>query len=291
MTGEGLYFFGLYVYIIITYKKHFKSAFYGGGMSKKLKRFPKGIIALGFLGLFFLIISPKVSPAQDRIPIPRIGITLEEADEPGEVALSLEILFLLTILSLAPAIIISVTSFTRIAIVFSFMRRALSTQQEPPNQILMGLAIFLTIFIMAPTILEVNDVAVRPYFQDEINAQEMFQRGIVPVREFMLRQTREKDIALFLRLGDIGRPRNPDDLPTYVIIPAFMISELTTAFKIGILLFIPFIVIDLIVASTLMSMGIIFLPPIMISLPFKIILFILIDGWHLLTFQLVNSFR
>ncbi len=260
-------------------------------MSKKLKRFPKGIIAFGFIALFFLIISPKVSPAQERIPIPRIGITLEEADDPREVALSLEILFLLTVLSLAPAIIISVTSFTRIAIVFSFMRRALSTQQEPPNQILMGLAIFLTIFIMAPTILEVNNVAVRPYFQNEINTQEMFQRGIVPVREFMLRQTREKDIALFLSLGEIERPRSPDDLPTYVIIPAFIISELTTAFKIGILLFIPFIVIDLIVASTLMSMGIIFLPPIMISLPFKIILFILIDGWHLLTFQLVNSFR
>ena len=260
-------------------------------MGKKLKRFPKGIIALGFVALFFLTISPKVSPAQDRIPIPRIGISLEEADEPREVALSLEILFLLTVLSLAPAIIISVTSFTRIAIVFSFMRRALSTQQEPPTQILMGLAIFLTIFIMAPTILEVNNVAVRPYFQNEINSQEMFERGIIPVREFMLRQTREKDIALFLRLGDVERPRNPDDLPTYVIIPAFIISELTTAFKIGILLFIPFIVIDLVVASTLMSMGIIFLPPIMISLPFKIILFILIDGWHLLTFQLVNSFR
>jgi flagellar biosynthetic protein FliP len=171
------------------------------------------------------------------------------------------------------------------------MRRALSTQQEPPNQILMGLAIFLTIFIMAPTILEVNNVAIKPYFEEEINATEMFQRGIVPVREFMFRQTREKDIALFLNLGNIERPRNQSDVPTYVIIPAFIISELTTAFKIGILLFIPFIVIDLIVASTLMSMGIIFLPPIMISLPFKIILFILIDGWHLLTFQIVNSFR
>ena len=144
---------------------------------------------------------------------------------------------------------------------------------------------------MAPTILEVNNVAIKPYFEEEINATEMFQRGIVPVREFMFRQTREKDIALFLNLGNIERPRNQSDVPTYVIIPAFIISELTTAFKIGILLFIPFIVIDLIVASTLMSMGIIFLPPIMISLPFKIILFILIDGWHLLTFQIVNSFR
>lgn len=260
-------------------------------MGKKFRKVKKGVTVFLFTALFLLVIYPKENFAQERIPIPRIGITLDEAQEPRDVALSLEILFLLTILTLAPAIIISVTSFTRIAIVFSFMRRALSTQQEPPNQILMGLAIFLTIFIMAPTILEVNNVALKPYFEEEINATEMFQRGIVPVREFMFRQTREKDIALFLNLGNIERPRNQSEVPTYVIIPAFIISELTTAFKIGILLFIPFIVIDLIVASTLMSMGIIFLPPIMISLPFKIILFILVDGWHLLTFQIVNSFR
>jgi flagellar biosynthetic protein FliP len=251
----------------------------------------KGLIALSLILLFLFILSLKEGHAQERIPIPRIGITLDEATEPRDVALSLEILFLLTVLSLAPAIVISVTSFTRIAIVFSFMRRALSTQQEPPNQVMMALAIFLTIFIMAPTIKEVNDVAVRPYFDQEITAVEMYQRGIVPVRAFMFKQTREKDIALFLRLGNIERPRNQDDVPTYVIIPAFIISELTTAFKIGILLFIPFIVIDLVVASTLMSMGIIFLPPIFVSLPFKILLFILVDGWHLLTFQLVNSFR
>ena len=260
-------------------------------MGKKFRKVRKGVVVFFFSALFLLVIYPGENFAQERIPIPRIGITLDEAQEPRDVALSLEILFLLTILTLAPAIIISVTSFTRIAIVFSFMRRALSTQQEPPNQILMGLAIFLTIFIMAPTILEVNNVAIKPYFEEEINTTEMFQRGIVPVREFMFRQTREKDIALFLNLGNIERPRNQSEVPTYVIIPAFIISELTTAFKIGILLFIPFIVIDLIVASTLMSMGIIFLPPIMISLPFKIILFILIDGWHLLTFQIVNSFR
>ncbi|UCB47000.1 MAG: flagellar type III secretion system pore protein FliP [Spirochaetota bacterium] len=251
----------------------------------------KGLIALSLILLLIFVLSLKEGFAQERIPIPRIGITLDEAREPRDVALSLEILFLLTILSLAPAIVISVTSFTRIAIVFSFMRRALSTQQEPPNQVMMALAIFLTIFIMAPTIKEVNDVAVKPYFDQEITAVEMYQRGIVPVRTFMFRQTREKDIALFLRLGNIERPRNQDDVPTYVIIPAFIISELTTAFKIGILLFIPFIVIDLVVASTLMSMGIIFLPPIFVSLPFKIILFILVDGWHLLTYQLVNSFR
>ncbi len=241
--------------------------------------------------LFLFFAQKQRSLAQERIPIPRIGITLDEAREPRDVALSLEILFLLTVLTLAPAIIISVTSFTRIAIVFSFIRRALSTQQEPPNQIMMGLAIFLTIFIMAPTIKEVNDNAVKPYFAKEITVEEMFQRGIQPVRHFMFRQTREKDIALFLRLGDVARPRNQGEVPTYVLIPAFIISELTTAFKIGILLFIPFIVIDLVVASTLMSMGIIFLPPVFISLPFKIILFILVDGWHLLTYQVVSSFR
>jgi flagellar biosynthetic protein FliP len=237
------------------------------------------------------LVPKKVSYAQERIPIPRIGISIDEAQEPRDVALSLELLFLLTVLTLAPAIIISVTSFTRIAIVFSFIKRALSTQQEPPNQIMMGLAIFLTIFIMAPTIQEVNDVAVRPYFNNEINAEQMFLQGMGPIREFMFRQTREKDIALFLRLGDVERPSNQEEVPTYVLVPAFIISELTTAFKIGILLFIPFIVIDLIVASTLMSMGIIFLPPVLISLPFKIILFILVDGWHLLTYQVVNSFR
>jgi flagellar biosynthetic protein FliP len=260
-------------------------------MNLRRKRVIRGVL-IGMLLVVCLTLMPRgESHAQERIPIPRVGISIDEAQEPRDVALSLELLFLLTILTLAPAIIISVTSFTRIAIVFSFIRRALSTQQEPPNQIMMGLAIFLTIFIMAPTIKEVNDVAVKPYFAKEINAEEMFQRSMGPIREFMFRQTREKDIALFLRLGDVERPRNQAEVPTYVLVPAFIISELTTAFKIGILLFIPFIVIDLIVASTLMSMGIIFLPPVLISLPFKIILFILVDGWHLLTYQVVNSFR
>jgi flagellar biosynthetic protein FliP len=260
-------------------------------MRRKTKKIIRGVLLCALLTISLTVIPRGEGHAQERIPIPRIGVTLDEAQQPRDVALSLELLFLLTVLTLAPAIIISVTSFTRIAIVFSFIKRALSTQQEPPNQVMMGLAIFLTIFIMAPTIKEVNDVAIRPYFAQEINAEEMFQRAIVPVREFMFRQTREKDIALFLRLGDVERPANQSEVPTYVLVPAFIISELTTAFKIGILLFIPFIVIDLIVASTLMSMGIIFLPPVLISLPFKIILFILVDGWHLLTYQLVSSFR
>lgn len=260
-------------------------------MKRILKRLRWGILPFFSLVLLLLLLSPGVSPAQERIPIPRIGITVDEAQRPRDVALSLEILFLLTVLSLAPAIIISVTSFTRIAIVFSFIRRALSTQQEPPNQVMMALAIFLTIFIMAPTIKQVNDAALKPYFAGQINAVELYRRGMEPVRTFMFRQTRERDIALFLRLGNVPRPRNQTEVPTYVLVPAFMISELTTAFKIGILLFIPFIVIDLVVASTLMSMGIIFLPPVFISMPLKIILFILIDGWHLLTYQVISSFR
>jgi flagellar biosynthetic protein FliP len=260
-------------------------------LKRILKRLRWGILPFFSLVLLLLLISPGVSSAQERIPIPRIGITVDEAQRPRDVALSLEILFLLTVLSLAPAIIISVTSFTRIAIVFSFIRRALSTQQEPPNQVMMALAIFLTIFIMAPTIKQVNDAALRPYFAGQINAVDMYRRGMEPIRTFMFRQTRERDIALFLRLGNVARPRNQTEVPTYVLVPAFMISELTTAFKIGILLFIPFIVIDLVVASTLMSMGIIFLPPVFISMPLKIILFILIDGWHLLTYQVISSFR
>ncbi len=256
------------------------------------KKFFRSWVALLLLVIIIsFVLIPEHGFSQERIPIPRIGITVDEANKPRDVALALEILFLLTVLSLAPAIIISVTSFTRIAIVFSFVRRALSTQQEPPNQIMMALAIFLTLFIMAPTIKQVNDNAIKPYFKKEISAVEMYKRGMVPIREFMFKQTREKDIALFLKLGNLKRPKNRSEVPTYVLIPAFMISELTTAFKIGILLFIPFIVIDLVVASTLMSMGIIFLPPVFISLPFKIILFILVDGWHLLTYQLVSSFH
>jgi len=251
----------------------------------------KLVLFVSLLLIFLTFLPVGYIYAQERIPIPRINITLDEATGRRDVALSLEILFLLTVLTLAPAIVISVTSFTRIAIVFSFIRRALSTQQEPPNQIMMALAIFLTIFIMAPTIKEVNDTAIRPYFDGKISAEQMFNRGIQPIREFMFRQTREKDIALFIHIGNVKRPRNRDEVPTWVLIPAFMISELTTAFKIGILLFIPFIVIDLVVASTLMSMGIIFLPPVMISLPLKILLFILVDGWNLLTFQIVNSFK
>lgn len=226
-----------------------------------------------------------------RMPIPRIAFDIREAAGPRETALSLQILFLLTILTLAPAIIMMMTAFTRVVIVLDFIKRALSLQQMPPNQIIVGLSIFLTFFIMAPTFTQVNEQALQPYLKGKIDSEAFFNKGMEPMRGFMFRQTREKDIALFIRLAKIPKPKTQKDVPSYCLIPAFMISELKRAFEIGIYIFIPFIVIDMIVASALMAMGMIMLPPVMISLPFKIILFILVDGWNLLAYELVRSFR
>jgi len=226
-----------------------------------------------------------------RIPIPKITVGVDEAKKPSDVSLALEILALLSIITLAPAIIMMVTSFIRILIVFSFISRALATQQMPPMQILTSLALFLTFFIMSPTLNEMNKNALQPYLKREIDVGTFYKRAITPLRKFMFKQTRKKDIALFIHLGRLKRPKNRDEVPTYVLIPAFMLSELTTAFKIGILIFIPFIIIDLVVASTLMSMGMIMLPPVMISLPLKIVLFVLVDGWHLITYSMVRSFH
>jgi flagellar biosynthetic protein FliP len=226
-----------------------------------------------------------------RMPIPKITFDIKEAAQPHDVALSLQVLFLLTILTLAPAIIMMMTAFTRVVIVLDFIKRALSLQQMPPNQIIVGLAIFLTFFIMAPTFTKINEEALQPYMKGAIDNETFFNRGVEPLRGFMFRQTREKDIALFIRLAKLQKPKNQKDVPTYCLIPAFMISELKRAFEIGIYIFIPFIVIDMIVASALMAMGMIMLPPVMISLPFKIVLFILVDGWNLLIYELVRSFR
>jgi len=225
-----------------------------------------------------------------RMPIPKIAFDIEEASSPKDVALSLQILFLLTILTLAPSIIMMMTSFTRVVIVLDFVKRALSLQQMPPTQVIVGLAIFLTIFIMAPTFTEVNEKALQPYLNGEINNAQFYERGMKPLRTFMFKQTRQKDIALFIEMAKLEKPKNQDEVPSYCLIPAFMISELKRAFEIGVYLFIPFIVIDMIVASALMAMGMIMLPPVMISLPFKIILFVLVDGWNLLTYELVRSF-
>ncbi|MTI48004.1 flagellar type III secretion system pore protein FliP [Sporosalibacterium faouarense] len=204
---------------------------------------------------------------------------------------SIQLLVLFTILALLPAIVIMMTSFTRIIIVLSFIRNAVGTQQTPPNQVLIGLALFLTFFIMAPVATEINDNAIQPYLNEEIGQDVAIERGIEPLRNFMLKQTEGKDLSLFMDIAQIDEVENTDDIPTKALVPAFVIGELRKAFKMGFILFIPFLVIDMIVASTLMSMGMMMLPPIMISLPFKILLFILVDGWHLVIRSLVLSFN
>lgn len=250
----------------------------------------KKFMLLTLLVLLLLTATPALSQTGPGFTLPRITFGVDQARTPTEVATSLQVLLLLTVLSLAPAFVIMMTGFIRIAIVFSFARMALATQQMPPNQVLMGLALFLTIFVMAPTIKEVNEKALQPFLKNQIGGEQLYERGIEPIRKFMFRQTREKDLALFMHLANEKRPRTRADIPTHVLIPSFIISEMTTAFHIGVLIFIPFIIIDMVVASTLMSMGMIMLPPVMISLPFKIIVFFLVDGWNLLIGKLVQGF-
>lgn len=210
---------------------------------------------------------------------------------PDNVSTSLFFVFLITIISLAPAILVMTTSFTRIIVVLGFLRQALATQQTPPNQVLVGLALFLTFFIMYPTYQRVNDEALQPYLRNEISQSEALDSALAPIREFMFRQARPKDIKLFLDIAGLGRPSTPADVPTHVLVPAFVISELTTAFLIGFIIYIPFLIIDMVVASTLMAMGMMMLPPIFVSLPFKIIMFVLADGWNLVIANLTRSFQ
>jgi len=233
-----------------------------------------------------------IPPAPATTPIPFVDLSIRNPQTGREVAFSLQLLLLLTLLSLAPSIFILMTSFLRIAIVLDFIKRALSLQQVPPNQVLMGIALFLTIFIMWPTFSVIYENSFKPLAAGEINVETAFREAEGPLRLFMFRQMegRYENIRLFMAMRGLDRPGTLADVPTYVLIPAFILNELTVAFKIGILLFIPFIVIDMVVASALMSMGMIMLPPVMISMPFKLILFILVDGWGLLTNQLVRSF-
>jgi len=223
--------------------------------------------------------------------LPQIQIGVGGAEDPQEVAVSLQILALLTILALAPSIIIMTTAFIRIVVVLSFTRSALAMQQTPPNQIIIGLALFLTFFVMAPTWGEINEQVLQPYLAGELGPEEAFATAVEPLKEFMYRQTRSRDIRLFLQLGETVRPEEPADIPLHVLIPAFVISELKTAFQIGFMLYIPFLVIDMIVASTLMSMGMLMLPPVMISLPFKIMLFVMVDGWYLVVNSVISGFQ
>ncbi|MDR1178498.1 MAG: flagellar type III secretion system pore protein FliP [Spirochaetaceae bacterium] len=225
--------------------------------------------------------------------IPFIDLTIRNPESGREVAFSVQLLLLLTVLSLAPSIIILMTSFLRISIVLDFVKRALSLQQVPPNQVILGISLFLTIFIMWPTFTNIYDNSIRPLSAGELSVEEAYREAEGPLRIFMYSQMRGNpgNIRLFMAMRGLDRPNTLADVPTYVLIPAFILNELTVAFKIGILLFIPFIVIDMVVASALMSMGMIMLPPVMISMPFKLILFILVDGWGLLTDQMVRSFQ
>ena len=220
---------------------------------------------------------------------PIIGVTLGDGSEPvGASALSL--LLLITVLSLAPAILVLMTSFTRIVIVLGFVRTSLGTQQMPPNQVLIGLALFMTLFVMAPTFSQVNETALKPYLAGEISQTDALEKAAVPMKEFMYKHTREKDLLLFMKYTKTEKPATFEDIPITVLVPAYAISELKTAFQMGFMIFIPFLVIDMVVASVLMGMGMMMLPPVMISLPFKILLFVLVDGWYLVVKSLLGSF-
>ena len=210
--------------------------------------------------------------------------------DPSNVATSVKLILLLTILSIAPGILIMMTSFTRIIIVLSFVRTSLATQQMPPNQVLIGLALFLTFFIMAPTFSEVYDQALEPLFNEDITLDEAYEQASIPIKEFMAKHTRQKDLALFMNYTEMERPETVQDIPLTTLVPAFAISELKTAFQMGFMIFVPFLIIDMAVASILMSMGMMMLPPVMISLPFKILLFVLVDGWYLITYSLIDGF-
>ncbi|MGA1823020.1 MAG: flagellar type III secretion system pore protein FliP [bacterium] len=247
------------------------------------------IFKIVIITLLILFIITSKSWAQN-IPIPKINIGVDSANSPEDIVVGMQILLLLTILSLAPAILIMITSFTRIAVVLSFLRQAIGTHQMPSNQIIIGLALFLTFFIMLPVGKQINADALQPYLASEINHTEALKLAMNPLRQFMFKQTREKDLGLFLQISKAPKPKNESEVGTLVLIPAFVISELKTAFEIGFLIYLPFLIVDMVVAVVLLSMGMMMLPPIMISLPFKLMFFVLIDGWHLMVGSLVKSF-
>jgi flagellar biosynthetic protein FliP len=247
--------------------------------------------ALICLFVLFVLLFFPVSGFASGVKLPAIDLNLDDVKGPEQLSATLQIIFILTVLSLAPAVLVLTTCFTRFAVVFSFLRYALGTQQSPPNQVIIGLALFLTFFIMQPVWQRVNQEAIAPYERHEISSEELVNRGITPLKEFMLRHTKKPDLALFVSISQQEKPKNAESLPISTVIPAFVISELKTAFQIGFMLYVPFIILDMVVASILLSMGMMMLPPVMISLPFKLMLFILVDGWNLLIGSLVKSFQ
>ncbi len=245
----------------------------------------------GFTIIFIMLLWTVHPGSTSAAPLPSVDLQITNTDNPGEVVDTLKLLTLLTVLALAPAFLVMMTSFTRIVIVLSFVRSALGTQQLPPNQILIGLALFLTFFTMYPTYQEINQQAIVPYTANQIGQTEFMNRASDPLRDFMLKQTREKDLLLFINMSQAEPPATQEDVAMSTLIPAFAISELKTAFQMGFYIFLPFLVIDIVVASTLMSMGMFMVSPVMISLPFKVLLFVVTDGWYLVVKSLMESFR
>ena len=238
--------------------------------------------------IFITILTPAMANA--AIAFPSINVGMATANTPQEFTQGVQVLILLTVLTLAPSILIMTTAFIRIIIVLALTRQAIGTASLPPNQVLAGLALILTFFVMAPTINKINDTAVQPYLKNQITQQVALEKASLPIREFMIKHTEEKEIALFLKMAKLEKPKNWTEVPTYIILPSFVLSELKTAFIIGFVIFLPFLVIDIIIASILVSMGMLFLPPTVVATPFKLILFVMIDGWYLITKSLLESF-
>ena len=248
----------------------------------------KRLLRAALLALATLMLTVGTTAAQT---IPKISVEVGQANKPGDLSVTLQIVILMTVLALAPSILMMITSFIRITVVLSFLRHAIGTQQMPPNQLLVGLALILTFFIMAPIGTKSYNEGIKPYLDQKISKEEAFDKAIAPFRKFMLAQTREQDLALFVDMAALPAPNTPEDIPLHVLVPGFVISELRTAFQISFVIFIPFLVIDMVVSAVLMSMGMMMLPPTVVSLPFKILLFVLVDGWYLLVKSLVESFK
>lgn len=253
-------------------------------MNKKIRKIFLITVAFSLMAIY------TANAAPTDIQVPKVTISVDGSKTPKEYVDNIKLLILLTSLTFIPAMVLLMTSFTRIIIVLGFIRNALSTQQSPPNQVLIGLALFMTIFIMSPVYTKINEEALQPYIKGEITQDKAVEIGSRPIKDFMLKQTREKDLALFYSSANMEKPKDRYDVPFKVLIPSFVISELKTAFQMGFMIYIPFIVIDIVVASILMSMGMFMLPPVTISLPFKILLFVLADGWHLVIKSLLESF-
>jgi flagellar biosynthesis protein FliP len=238
----------------------------------------------------FLIGWLMVSSAYAQVTLPSVNLGFKTTENPNEIVNAIKLVLILTVLTLAPAILIMMTGFTRIIIVLSFLRQALGVQQMPPNQLLVGLALFLTFFIMGSSFTEMNTNGIQPFIAGKISQDQAIERSLAPLRRFMFNQTRDQDLSLFIRMSKMEKPKTRADVPTMVLVPSFVLSELKTAFQIGFIIFLPFLVIDIIASSVLMAMGMMMLPPVVISLPFKIMLFVLVDGWALIIGSMVKSF-